>query len=163
VKYYRTKKGLVNSMYGGQRTRSRAKKYPLPPYSNDELKDWLFSQPLFHKLYDNWVESGFQRELAPSLDRRNDYKPYTFDNIRLTTWRENKAKGESDRRNGINNKVNKAVLQFTRDGELVAEFHSTKEAQRQTGIHYTNIGYTCKGKRKTAGGFIWKYKKSGES
>ena len=42
--------------------------------------------------------------LAPSIDRKDDYKPYTFDNIQLTTWQQNKAKGHEDCKNGINNK-----------------------------------------------------------
>lgn len=50
------------------------------------------------------------------------------------------------------------VLQFTKDGEFVAEYSSAKEARRQTGINDTTIGLVCKGKGKTAGGFVWKYK-----
>lgn len=51
-----------------------------------------------------------------------------------------------------------AVLQFTKEGEFVAEYSSAKEARRQTGINDTTIGLVCKGKGKTAGGFVWKYK-----
>jgi len=159
VKYYRTKNGVVSKIYGKQRERSREKNYPMPSYTNHDLREWLFGQQLFHRLYSEWKESGYLKELAPSLDRRNDYKPYTFDNIRLTTWKVNKAKGESDRKNGINNKVNKAVLQFTRKDKFIAEFHSSMEAQRQTGIYSSNIGHTCRNERKTAGGFIWRFKK----
>ena len=50
------------------------------------------------------------------------------------------------------------VLQFTKEGEFVAEYSSAKEARRQTGISDTTIGLVCKGKGKTAGGFVWKYK-----
>lgn len=50
------------------------------------------------------------------------------------------------------------VLQFTKEGDFVAEYSSAKEAKRQTGISNTTIGLVCKGKGKTAGGFVWKYK-----
>jgi group I intron endonuclease len=50
------------------------------------------------------------------------------------------------------------VLQFTKEGEFVAEYSSAKEARRKTGINDTTIGLVCKGKGKTAGGFVWKYK-----
>ena len=30
-----------------------------------------------------------------------------------------------------------------------------REAERLTGIHYTNISLVCSGKRQTAGGFHW--------
>lgn len=50
------------------------------------------------------------------------------------------------------------VVQYTKDGEYVAEYTSAKEAQRETGIFSTVIGKVCKGQGKTAGGYIWKYK-----
>lgn len=66
-------------------------------------------------------------------------------------------------------KVSKAVLQFTLDNQLVAEYPSTAEASRKTGISQGSISNCCNGKtrkhtdghyfkRKSAGGFIWKYK-----
>ena len=50
------------------------------------------------------------------------------------------------------------VLQFTKDGQFVAEYSTAAEADRMTGINRTTIGLVCKGKGKTAGGFVWKYK-----
>lgn len=35
-------------------------------------------------------------------------------------------------------------------------FGSAHEAQKHTGVNYTDILYCCRGKLKTAGGFIWK-------
>ena len=50
------------------------------------------------------------------------------------------------------------ILQFSKDGEFIAEYPSIKEAERQTGCYHENICNCCKGKYKTCGGFIWKYK-----
>ena len=50
------------------------------------------------------------------------------------------------------------ILQFSKNGEFIAEYPSTMEAERQTGCHQQNICKCCKGKRKSAGGFIWRYK-----
>lgn len=36
-------------------------------------------------------------------------------------------------------------------------YESTREAQRQTGADHGDIGKCCKGTKKTAGGFCWKY------
>ena len=41
---------------------------------------------------------------------------------------------------------------------VIAEYKSAREAWKQTGISDTTIGLVCKGKGKTAGGFIWRYK-----
>lgn len=54
--------------------------------------------------------------------------------------------------------LSKKVLQYTLNGDLVNEYPSTQEAQRQTGIKYQNILRCCNGKRKSAGGFKWRYK-----
>ena len=50
----------------------------------------------------------------------------------------------------------KTVQQFSLDGKLIAEYISVSEAIRQTGI--TQIPKACRNERKTAGGYIWKYK-----
>lgn len=55
--------------------------------------------------------------------------------------------------------MSKSVLQFTKDGELVAEYFGAREAARYTGIVPSSIIECCNDKRKSAGGFVWKYKK----
>ena len=50
------------------------------------------------------------------------------------------------------------ILQFSKNGEFIAEYPSTGEAERQTGCYHGNICDCCKGKRKSTGGYIWKYK-----
>ena len=50
------------------------------------------------------------------------------------------------------------ILQFSKNGEFIAEYPSTKEAERQTGCYHGSICNCCKGNRKSAGGFIWRYK-----
>lgn len=60
----------------------------------------------------------------------------------------------------INQKIAKPVLQYSKQGEFIAEYYSTAEAARQTGINGGHIGCCCNGRlnRKTCGGFIWKWK-----
>ena len=54
-------------------------------------------------------------------------------------------------------KESKPVAQYTLDGKLVATYLSASDAGRQTGIHQGNISACCRGDKKTAGGFIWRY------
>ena len=56
------------------------------------------------------------------------------------------------------NTPSKPVLQYSMNGEFIAEYPSTREAERQTGCSHGNICACCKGKHKTCGGYIWKYK-----
>lgn len=52
----------------------------------------------------------------------------------------------------------KSILQYTIEGEFVSEYQSMSEASRLTNTTINSISECCLGKRKTAGGFIWKYK-----
>ena len=51
------------------------------------------------------------------------------------------------------------IIQYSKDGKFIAEYPSIREASRQTGCHHQSICECCKGKRKSTGGYIWKYKK----
>lgn len=53
-------------------------------------------------------------------------------------------------------KNKKSVNQFSIGGELIKEWLSISEAEKELKIY--NISAACKGKQETAGGFIWKYK-----
>lgn len=156
--YRKTIDGLISRIYENQILHSKDRKHNPPLYTKKELKEWLFSQELFYKLYDNWKKSNYKKELCPSIDRKNDYKGYSIDNIQLMTWEENRKKGHNDRINGINNKVNKKILQIDLDGNIINEFYSQAHAERKTGINQQNISSVCLGKRKSTGGFIWKFK-----
>jgi len=57
-------------------------------------------------------------------------------------------------------KCSKQVLQYTLDGQFVAEYPSVREAERSTNIDSSCIAKCCNGKRKSAGGSIWKYKET---
>lgn len=155
----RSKNGVVGVTYRNQIKHSVHRKHPLPAYTKEELKEWLFSQPLFHELYDKWVESGYDRWTKPSVDRIDDYVGYTLSNIQLMTSKENLDKSYKDKINGVNNKQSKAVLQYDLDGNFIKEHYSLNQAYRDTGINDIFISYVCRGMLKTAGNYVWKYSK----
>ncbi len=47
----------------------------------------------FNSLFDNYIRSGKDIRLAPSVDRIDNNKDYSFDNIQLMTHSENSSKG----------------------------------------------------------------------
>lgn len=53
----------------------------------------------------------------------------------------------------------KYILQYSLDGKFINEFSSIHDAKSVIGDNYKHITECCKGKRKTAGGYIWRYKK----
>jgi hypothetical protein len=46
--------------------------------------------------------------------------------------------------------------QYSKDNNLIAVYNSFKEASDSTGIARESISAVCKGKYKTAGGYLWK-------
>lgn len=52
-------------------------------------------------------------------------------------------------------KFMKGVEQYDKNNNFIKSYCSIEEAKRQTGISHINCA--CSGKRKTAGGYIWKY------
>ena len=157
----RTKQGVITTIYGHQQGHSITRGHKPPTYTNKQLQDWLQNDKKFGQIYDKWVESGYTKSMKPSVDRLDDSKGYSFDNIQLTTWGENKAKGHRDMRKGKikhGHNPQKAVIQVDSEGLVVGEFVSACEAQRQTGIHQSNISACCLGKLNTTGGFVWKFK-----
>ena len=81
-------------------------------------------------------------------------------NLNLMTPKENSNWGTRNERvseKQTNGKNSKPVLKIDPiSNEIVAEFPSAKEAERQTGFNHINLW--CRGERKSADGFIWKYK-----
>ena len=52
----------------------------------------------------------------------------------------------------------KPIRQFTKDGAFIKEYPSINEVERQTGYINSHISQCCKGKLKSAYGYIWRYK-----
>lgn len=51
----------------------------------------------------------------------------------------------------------KTVEMYSLDGLFLGRFKNAIEAEEKTGVCKVNIRYCCRGMRKTAGGYKWKY------
>jgi len=87
--YRKSKQGLVARIYSHQKSCSVRRGHIAPEYSLEEFREWVYSQPLFYTLYDDWVNSGYVTKLSPSVDREYNDVHYCFDNIRLMTFQQN--------------------------------------------------------------------------
>lgn len=54
---------------------------------------------------------------------------------------------------------NKKIYQYSKQGELMKEWESASQAGRELNIFQQAIVNNLKGRSKTAGGFVWKYRK----
>ena len=59
---------------------------------------------------------------------------------------------------GSKHGASKKVLQYTKEMIFIREYGSIIEAGEQNNINPTEISGVCKGRKKTSGGYIWKYK-----
>ncbi len=147
-----TFKGVLTKIYCHQGHSSKKRGHTPPEYTKQELGIWLKSQPNFKKLFQEWEESGFESYKKPSVDRLRNDIGYSFDNIRLVTWKDNEDASHVT--------LKKIVLQFNKDGILVATHTSLNEAGASIGSSAEAVGRVCRGQygRNTHKGYIWKYK-----
>lgn len=89
----KTSLGITKSMYAGAVTRSR-KKTRKVSFTLQQFSEFLSKNKKFKVLYREWVESGFNRRLTPSIDRIDNTKGYELKNIQIMTTYENLLKGD---------------------------------------------------------------------
>jgi len=156
-KYRRTIPGLISGIYTSQKTHSKLRGHNPPSYTKEELFSWIMSQKNFLRMMKDWETSNYSKDFTPSIDRLDDYKAYSLDNIQLISWEDHYRKTYLDRVLGNNKKTTKAVVRIDKEG-CREEFFSMSEAGRRSGVGNSKISLVCSGKRKTAGGFKWEYK-----
>ena len=75
-----------------------------------------------------------------------------LENLNLMTCKENTNYGTR------NERISKPVLQFDLNDNFIKEYPSLTQVERELGFGQGNICNCCKGRCKTAYGYIWKYK-----
>ena len=103
-RYERTKKGKLMRTYRNMESRTKGmvegKSHlyqGLEVLPRQSFYDWSLSCKDFNSLYDDWVYSGFDKKLSPSIDRIDTSKGYTLDNMRWLTHSENSSIGAKSR------------------------------------------------------------------
>lgn len=64
---------------------------------------------------------------------------------------------KTDKNKGLNHWCAKAIGQYDKKGNFIKEWSYIREAAQTLGIQGANISACAKGRRKTAGGYIWRY------
>ena len=154
--YDKTEKGVIRVIYKSQIFNSKKRNHEKPEYTKKELSDWLYKNG-FKELYDIWKSCNYDKKLKPSCDRQNDFKKYSLDNIKLTTWDNNKKNQITDIYMGrsTSGKMCKKLLQFDSNKNLIAEYVSFSSARRA--MRYT-MEYSIRSGKKDRNGFYWMYK-----
>lgn len=162
--YERTQIGMCYRIFYNQVFNSKKREHTPPSYTKEELAKWIISQKNFESLYNEWVESDYTSKLRPSCDRLNNTLGYTFENIELVTWEENKKRANKDVTCNILVTNQTEVYQYLPSGKFVTHYLSIADACRKdTTLDQRNITACCQGKIPTAYGYIWSYIDLGNS
>ena len=95
-KYRKTLKGLLSMTYCNMlgRVLGRVKPHLYAGkeiLSKEDFYEWSLTNPEYLNLHTQWVASGYDRKLSPSIDRIDPDGGYTFGNIRWVTHSENSS------------------------------------------------------------------------
>lgn len=143
-RFRRSKRGVITNLYQKLKTRHRT----------DFTLEWLhlFADcKKFDRLFKEWVRSEYKKEFKPSLDRISNKGVYSENNVQWLSWSENRYKQSMERRSRKG-----AVLQM-QGSKVIKKFKSQREAVMKTGICQGNMSSVLSGKRRTAGGYNWKF------
>lgn len=113
--------------------------------TKEEFLKRFLNDKHFLELFNQWIKSGWDYKLSPSVDRIDSSKDYTLDNIQMITHSHNSTKDQ----------IKQEVFVYTKSGELVGHFRSHIEAARKLDLHVANIWKVINGERKTTGGYIF--------
>jgi len=102
-------------------------------------------------------------ENKPQINHKDgDKTNYSIENLEWVTDKENKQHGHRtglfNHPKGYDSKMSKPILQLTLSGEFVKEWPCTEEIIRQTKFQGPHIRRVANGIRKTAYGFLWRFK-----
>lgn len=93
----------------------------------------------------------------PQINHKDENKENNHvDNLEWVTPKENVNYGTRNERDSKTKRI--PILQYTKDMVFIRDWESILSASIELNINNRNICSCCKNKRKSAGGFIWKYK-----
>jgi hypothetical protein len=127
----------------------RTKQHNFPNIiTREKFYEFANNSPELKKLYEAWVESGYERSLTPSVDRIDNSKGYISGNIQFLTQSENTKKGH------VENPPRSIKCKLVK-GDEVLYFESQQEASRFLGLSKAMVCLNIKrGCRTTKSG--WK-------
>jgi hypothetical protein len=119
-------------------------------YENNKRKTLLLHRIIATAFIDN-------PEAKPCVNHIDENKLNNdLSNLEWCTERENSIHGTRTKR--VAEKLSQKVIQLDLNDNVLSEFESMHQAERETGVALSSISSCCNGKRKSAGGFKWKRK-----
>lgn len=162
----RNPKTWLTKTYGRMKRDNKNKFGKDLPFSKNEFAEWVFEKnnTSFEVLFKDYIDSDFDKNLNPSIDRIDDYDSYKFSNMQLITWYQNNKKGRESAKNKqqcsdmAKAYWSKPVNQYDINGNFIQEYYSAREAGRCLNVDSSGISKVCRDGKGIYKGFIWRYK-----
>lgn len=103
-KYEKSLGGFIMRMYRNMKSRvTGVQKHKQHLYTGkailtkEEFYEWALCSPMFRVLWPAYVASGYDRKLAPTVDRKDSSRGYELDNMEWVTHSVNSQRGAISR------------------------------------------------------------------
>lgn len=124
-------------------------------YRNKNVKEYYSVHRLVYEAIYGEIPDGMQIDHING--NKNDNR---IENLRCVTGKENQNNPVTRPKHIEANRkrLNKPVVQINKEtGDIIRVWACAKDASREIGIDFSHISKCCRGKRKSAGGFIWRF------
>lgn len=149
---------FITQCFSSVRYKSKRRGDPLPAFSKDDLRKWLYKNGLREK-WIVYIESGLDKNKRPSINRIDDYGRYEFENMELIEWRDNHLMGVNSKKHHErtaqhNKKYRLKCFIFSKDGRMIRECPDYYDAAEYLNVHYVSVSRAVNKKRKTLKGYV---------
>lgn len=112
---------------------------------------------------ERWNNPNMRAKILSSLSRPETRKKMSESAKRRSNTPEGRSHIQDMWTDERRSQVSKVVLQYSKNGDFIAEYFGAREAAKQTGIVPSSIIECCNKKRKSAGGYVWEYKEESQT
>jgi hypothetical protein len=130
------------------KSRDAKRYYGMELCDRDTFIYYFLTDENFIRIYSAWPDTGYAFGDAPTVDRIDNERGYSMDNIQFLTHRDNTLK----------DMVRKPILMFDKQGNFIKEYTCKWRASLELGIPNGNICKAVYGIRKSAGGYKFQFK-----
>ena len=122
-------------------------------FSQQEFLNWIFNNPKYAELHRQWKQSGYDLKLSPSIDRIDNNKDYSLDNIQVITTLENSLKAYYND-HAFSEPLNKKKVLCPQTGEV---YDSVAEAARKLNLNNKMVSRVANGQNHQTRGYTFKF------
>ena len=126
---------------------------------SERMKGKPLSKLAYEKAAQYHKENPMPQETRNKISKTLKENPYWLGKKMSEESRQKMSKSRKGKFKGGNNPMARAVVQIDKvTEEIIKVYDCAQDVENELGIRRTSVTTCCRGRYKTAGGYIWKYK-----